>query len=386
MTTKKIALFFLLFVPLCLSPFLLGCNRLDDSGESSSGFETATMTRLQNIIDTTRTQANAKGMIIGIWYPGKGDYIGVSGSDDIAQGSPIDPSKLFRAGSITKTFVTTVALQLVDEGLISLDDPLSKHIPNIPNGNRISLKMLFNHTSGLPNYTDSEIFWNDFYADRFRQFSVRELLDYAFALPMQAEPGVEYHYSNTNTTLLGMIIEQYSHGESLARIVQKRVIEKIGLSNTSFATTETFPGPYIHGFQATATGTFEDWSIYNPSWMWAAGAIISNMNDLKTYMRSICRNEHTLLSPELQARRLHEDWISLRSPMAPTLHYGLGWAKIGGFIFHDGSTSGYHSLIAFDPTTGVTVAMNINTEPEPGSMCVLTLIEVIKTLFPDRPL
>lgn len=350
-------------------------------------FDQAIITQLNNILSEVRTEAAAQGMILAVWSPGRGEYMGLSGIDDTATRSPMDPNKLFRIASISKTFTTTVALQMVDAGLISLDDKVSKYIAGIPNGDIITLAMLFNHTSGLPNYTASMAFWDDLIANRLRVFTPQDLLAYAFALPLQSDPGVAYHYANTNTVLLGLIIEQVNpERETLAQAVNRRVINQIGLANTSFPTTENFPGDYLHGYQSnTIPGSLDDWSIQNPSWMWAAGAVISNIYDLKTYIKALYDNSAHLLSPALQAKRINEDWISIAPATLPTAKYGLGWAQVGGFFWHDGATYGYHCISGYDPTTGTSIVVMMNTHPEDMSTCLSTMLRVVRILYPDRP-
>ena len=349
-------------------------------------FDQATIAVFDSFMAEIRSYASAEGSVLAVWAPGKGEYVKAAGTDEVTTGSAIDPSKLFRIASITKTFSCTVALQMVDEGLINLDDKVSTYITGVPSGDSITLRMLFNHTSGLPNHTGNPAFWTDFIANRLRQFTPQELLNYAWALPMQSAPGAGYHYSNDNTILLGLIVEKVNReGETMAQAVKRRVIDKIGLQNTYFPTTENFPGPYIHGYQLhTTPGTIDDWSIQNPSWIWAAGAVISNIYDLKTYIKAISTNSAGLLSPALQTKRLNDDWVSTGGTTLPTAKYGLGWAQLGGFFYHDGACYGYHSIVAYDPSTDTTVVAMINIHPSDLSTCTAILIKVIQTLFPGR--
>ncbi|MFA5113031.1 MAG: serine hydrolase domain-containing protein [Candidatus Margulisiibacteriota bacterium] len=371
--------FALLFVTVAIAA---GCTT-----SPTPAFDSATVAAFDKIMSDMKTYASAEGFVLLVSVPGKGDYLGVKGTDEVATGSAIDPRKLFRAGSITKTFTNTVTLQLVDEGLISLEATVDKYLTGIPSGDVITIKMLLNHTSGLPNYTASSAFWTAIAADRFHKYTPQDLLNFAFALPMTAAPGTEYHYSNTNTTILGMIIEKYNaQGETLAQAVKRRVIDKIGLINTTFATVETFPGAYLHGYMPNpATGTPEDWSLEDPSWMWAAGAVISNIYDLKAYIKAIYDNSAGLLSPAMQAKRINDDWVSISAEL-PTCKYGLGWVQIGGFFCHDGAVPGYHCIAAYDPATGTTVVAMMNTEPNDISTAMATLLMVIKQLYPTRAL
>jgi D-alanyl-D-alanine carboxypeptidase len=368
----------LLLLPLV---FYFGCA----ASSPTPAFDPTTVAAFDKIVSDMKAYTSAEGFVLLVSVPGKTDYVGVLGTDEVATGSAIDPRKLFRIGSITKTFTNTVVLQLVDEGLISLEATVDKYLTGVPSGDVVTVKMLLNHTSGLPNYTASSAFWAVIVADRFHRYTPQDLLNYAFALPMTAAPGTEYHYSNTNTTILGLIIEKYNtQGETLAQAVKRRVIDKIGLTNTTFATVETFPGAYLHGYMPnTTTGTPEDWSLEDPSWMWAAGAIISNIYDLKSYVKALYENNNGLLSPATQTRRINDDWISIATEL-PSCKYGLGWFQVGGFFGHDGAVPGYHCVAAYDPATGTTIVAMMNTEPRDISSAMATMLLVIKQLYPTR--
>ena len=154
-----------------------------------------------------------------------------------AAGDPIAADTPFRVGSISKPFVATMVLQLVDEGSVDLDEPLSTYLPNTPIGGDVPIRMLLNHRSGLPNYTDQSAFIPDVFEDRNRVFTPDEILAWVEGT-VTDEPGQHFAYSNTNYILLGQLIERVT-GTDLDTALRQRISEPLGLEATRFATVET---------------------------------------------------------------------------------------------------------------------------------------------------
>ena len=143
----------------------------------------------------------------------------------------------FRVASISKPFVATIVLQLVDEGSVDLDETLSTYLPNTPIGGDVPIRMLLNHRSGLPNYTDQSAFITDVFEDRTRVFTPDEILAWVEDA-VTDEPDQHFAYSNTNYILLGQLIERVT-GTDLDTALRQRISEPLGLEATRFAAVET---------------------------------------------------------------------------------------------------------------------------------------------------
>ncbi|CAM5298943.1 serine hydrolase domain-containing protein [Streptomyces narbonensis] len=315
----------------------------------------AVATELDKAIQGVMRDANVPGVTVALSAPGKGTYIRSFGEADTATGTAMSPGLYMRIGSETKTFTVTGVLQLVDEGKVGLDDPISEYVDGVPNGDKITLRQLAGMRSGLFNYTADENFVKALTTNPERQFTPRQLLDYAFAHPVEFPPGEEFQYSNTNTVLLGLAIEKVT-GTPLHDYIQKNVVEPAGLRHTSFPTDAAFPRPHAHGYtNQTASGEVEDATDWNPSWGWAAGAMISNLQDMRSWAKTVATG--TLLTPETQAERLK---IPPGSPDGSG--YGLGIFNIQGWIGHNGSLPGYQSLTIYLPEAQATLAVLLNTD------------------------
>jgi D-alanyl-D-alanine carboxypeptidase len=319
-----------------------------------------TTAQLDGAISTALRDTGAPGAIVGVWGPECG-YEKAFGVADKATGAPMRTDFSHRIGSETKTFTVTGVLQLVDDGAVALDDPIGEYVPGVPEGDRITLRELARMQSGLFNYSEDEDFQRDLVTDPYRPFTPQELLGYAFAHPLDFPPGEGFHYSNTNTTLLGLVIEKVS-GLPLHEFIEERVLQPLGLEDTTFPTDNAFPEPHAQGYTLTSLDgsetTATDW---NPSWGWAAGAMISTLDDLRTWARAVATG--TLLEPATQAQRLE----TVTPPgFNPGAGYGLGIFDAEGWIGHNGSLPGYQTLAVYLPEQHLTLVVMLNTD-EPDS-------------------
>ncbi|MFF3773422.1 serine hydrolase domain-containing protein [Streptomyces sp. NPDC002232] len=311
--------------------------------------------RLDRAVRDVMDETGVPGVSVALSAPGKGTYIRSFGVADKATGAPMDPGLYMRIGSETKTFTVTALLELADQGKVGLDDPISKYVDGVPNGDAITLRNLASMRSGLFNYSADEGFYKAFTSDPYRPFTPQQLLSYSFKHPIQFQPGAEFDYCNTNLILLGLVVEKVS-GTPLNEYIQENVVEPAGLSHTVFPTDAAFPSPHAHGYTVqTASGKLEDATDWNPSWGWAAGAMISDLQDLRTWARVVATG--TLLTPKTQAERLN-----VYPSGIPGAGYGLGIFDVQGWIGHNGSLPGYESLTIYLPEAKATLVVLLNTD------------------------
>lgn len=310
--------------------------------------------QLDDAIRKVMDEAEVPGVQVALSAPGKGAYVRAFGVADKATGAPMTDGLNMRIGSETKTFTVTAMLKLVDAGKIGLDDPIGKYIEGVPNGDRITLRELAGMRSGLFNYSADEGFFKALTSDPQRPFTPQELLDYSFKHPVLFEPNAKFDYCNTNLILIGLVVEKIS-GQTLADYITEEVIEPAGLKNTLFPTGAEFPAPHAQGYtDQTASGKVEDAADWNPSWGWAAGAMISDLPDLRQWAKVLATGE--LLTPATQAERL--DVVQA----LPGTGYGLGIFNVQGWIGHNGSIPGYQTLAVYDAQSKATLVVLLNTD------------------------
>jgi D-alanyl-D-alanine carboxypeptidase len=336
--------------------------------------------RLDTAVDQAMIAAGVPGAIVGIWGP-DGDYVRAFGVADNATGAPMNTDFYSRIGSLTKTFTVTAILQLADQGKLGLDDSIAEFIDGVPLGNRITLRQLARMQSGLVNYTATPEFQKAMLADPRRPFTPHELLDFAFAQPNTFPPGQRFEYCNTNTVLLGLVVQKVS-GQPLDAYIQDHILTPLGMSHTSFPTNNAFPDPHAQGYtKQTADGKEAVATDWDPSWAWAAGAMISTIGDMRIWAPALATGK--LLTPQMQEQRLQ----TVGSPgMPPQDGYGLGIFNLGGWIGHNGSLPGYQTVVVYLPQkqTSLVIMTNTDIEYQGGEPSTTLATAITKELTPDH--
>jgi D-alanyl-D-alanine carboxypeptidase len=250
----------------------------------------------------------------------------------------------FRVGSVTKTFSAVVLLQLADEGRLALDAPVNRYLPKLLPDDRITVRQVLSHRSGLYDYT------NDLFADsvsgfeavRNKVFTYRQLVDFALEKPLTHEPGAAYSYSNTNFVVAGMLIEELT-GHSVRTEYEDRIFKPLKLRDTFYVHPSTaIPGRYARGYLTPDQGgePLVDATDQTVSWAQSAGAIISSARDLDVFYGAL------LGGKLLSAARLGE--MERFTPVDSTTAYGLGLRRrdlsCGVSVYgHTGVVQGYYT-------------------------------------------
>lgn len=304
------------------------------------------------------------------WYHGAGAA---------EQTSVPGPLSRFRIGSVTKTFVATVVLQLVDEGRIALDAPIAAQLPDaIPGGDRMTVRQLMNHTSGLYDYMRepglSTNRWRG--ADRFRHHEPRELLAVAVGHEPYFAPGARFRYSNTNYLVLGLLIEHVT-GHRYGDEIRDRILTPLRLTAT------TVPGddPRVPEPALTAHRDIDGVgrvavTEMNPSLDWAAGEMISTTADLDAFFAALLGGQ--LISPSALAQ------MRQTVPMGMGFHYGLGLQRFdppcGSELWgHGGELLGYVSS-AFRSTSGRSLTMVVGSAASGNALSLFATVTAVYCL------
>jgi D-alanyl-D-alanine carboxypeptidase len=310
-------------------------------------------------------QMGVPGAIVALAIPGEIDYVKAFGIGDTATGIPMTTSDHTRIGSVTKTFVGTAVLQLVDQGRIRLSDPISRYVDEVPNGDAITLDLLGRMRSGLPDYSDSDAFLDRLYTeapsgpDGFA-ITPRQLVDWAFEQPTGFAPGAQWKYCNTNLVLLGMVVEKVT-GVPLGDYLQLNIFGPLGLAQTSYPASGLMPGPYAHGYHKAPNGTVFDATLWNPQWADAAGKIVSSTADLRSW--SVALGKGTLLHPDTQAQRIGDG-----SYVTDGVDYAFAIFNAHGWIGHNGDIPGYTTVSVYLPERDATLVVSVNSDiPQPTS-------------------
>lgn len=359
---------------IAMTVMLLGCGGSGGKGEAS--FSPDIEARIDHLVNNAMSINNIPGVVVGVWAPGQGTHVKAYGTADIETGEAMQTADRVRIASITKTYVATVILQLVDEGKLSLDETIERYLPQIPNAQGITIRELLNHTSGLYDYED-QAFMRSVAQNPMKAWTPAELINVAVSHPPAFAPGSSCVYSNTNYTALGMIIEQVT-ASPLGEEIRKRIIIPLGLLDTEFPLTPDMTGQYSHGYMdMNNTGKLTDITRIDMSWDWAAGAMISDLDDLKVWAKALGIGE--LISDDMQRQRLA--WIDMPE-FANLASYGLGIMKVGPFIGHTGADPGYNSAMYYVPEKEAVIVVLFNY-CSGADIVDATSMGIGKIIFPD---
>ncbi len=333
---------------------------------TSSSLPADLVAKLDAAAQSSFKEAAAPGAIVGVRSP-QGTWTnayGIAEPSGVAKpvtGKPMAVGMHTRIGSVTKTFTGTAIMQLVQHGKVSLDDPIDKYVPGVPNGDKITLRELANMTSGVASYTKSTKFTDILFARPQTIFTPDELLAIGLAESPIFAPGERFDYSNTNTVLLGKVIEKVT-GQPLGEVFKQMIFEPLGLTNTLWPGESTaIPEPYPQGFtlqgDAATPENPSNATNWNPAWGWATGDLISNMSDLLTYGRALGTGQG-LLDPATQTERLES--------IPGAAGYGIAMGCVDGWVGHTGELPGYNTSVFYDTTTDTTVVVQTNSDIPSG--------------------
>jgi len=334
---------------------------------------------LTDIVKKGMIEQRQPGLIVGIWVPDRGTFVHAFGTADLATGEPMRQGDHMRIASVTKTFTATAILQLVDQGKLSLADPLAKFIDGIPNGEKITIRNMLDMSSGIFDFTIDQTFMDKVNADPLMDFSPDDVIEILRRNKADFAPGEKVIYCDTNFILLGVILEKVS-GENAITYIMENVVAPATLTHTTFPASPDMPAPYAHGYYGgeDAKGPLEDFTRSNPELPWTAGAMVSTLEDLRIWAKVLATG--TLLTPALQAERLtfHQFTNMKRAS------YGLGILNFSGFVGHYGMIFGYTTAMFYLPESDATIVVLGNQSSNAGLAATEIFLELAKYLYPER--
>ncbi|MDT0310026.1 serine hydrolase domain-containing protein [Streptomyces sp. DSM 44917] len=277
---------------------------------------------------------------------GEDRWRGAAGVADTRTGRPVTPGMVHRVGSVTKTFTAVAVLRLAETGRIGLDDPVARHLPALEAQGldpAVTIRMLLNHTSGIADYDDLLYPTVESVAEyRHRRFAPEELVRIGLSAPPPGAPGERHSYANTNYILAGLLLERVT-GTTAEAFITRHVIRPAGLRHTTLPVSAAIPGPNARLYEGLY-GLLDpplDVTVYDPSYVWTAGALLSTMEDLTRFYDALFDGE--LLTPASLDAMLST--VPIETPDGQVLGaYGLGIYPVGlpcgTFWGHDGRVWG----------------------------------------------
>jgi D-alanyl-D-alanine carboxypeptidase len=360
----------------------------------------------QAVVDAAAKKLMVPGAMVLLRTP-QGDFSAAYGTTELGTQTPPAANTHFRIASNTKTMTAALIVLLAQDGKLKFSDPVSTYIPDVPNGENITVAQLLKMRSGLYGYTADPALAAVMDANPGKAWTPQEVLDIAFRHPPQFAPDASYEYSNTNYALLGLIAEKVG-GRPLAQQLQERLFGPVGLTQTSLPAADdtSMPAPYSHGYMyggsfyaladdpypadmqaAARAGTLQpvDYTNQNPSYATAAGGAISTADDLATWMKA-------LVSGKVFNADYHQQWLSslqAEDPAAPDgqkYGYGISYQRFGpnaAMFYHGGELPGFNSFMGYDPDNDVALVIwtNLTLSPDGKTTAQALLPAVLDEIY-----
>jgi CubicO group peptidase (beta-lactamase class C family) len=331
------------------------------------------------VVRNTMAQAHLRAVIVRVTVDGK--EIVTQAVGDSMTGVPATTDMHFRNGAVAISYVSTLLLKLVDEKKVSLDDSLSKWLPDFPHAERVTLGQLAQMTAGYPDYVIGNAqFSNEIYANPFQQWTTQDIIAQISARPLLYDPGTNWNYAHTDYVLLGLALEKAT-GRDMPTLLQNEVLGPLGLKSTANSDTPEIPYPVLHAFSSerrqtlkipAGTPFYEESTYWNPSWTITHGAIqTTTIYDMETTAVGVGSGK--LLSADSYKKMVSS---ALRGkthaqPGCPTCFaqnegytYGLGIIISGDWFMQNPLFSGYAGVEAYLPPQKVAIAVAVTYAPE----------------------
>jgi CubicO group peptidase (beta-lactamase class C family) len=303
------------------------------------------------------------------------------GMADIENEVPATPRTVYRIGSVTKQFTSVAIMQLVEQGKLSLDDDVTKYVPNAPtHGRRVLVRHLLNHTSGIPSYTDVG---TEFGRVMRQDLAKDSLLATVKDDSLQFEPGSHFYYNNTGFFLLGMIIERVT-GKPYGDYLREALFRPNGLTSTVYCSVMPLIKHRAQGYEVRANGLVNA-DYISMDLPYAAGSLCSTVGDLARWTQLL----HSGKLVKESSFKAMTTPAKLTSGRPMQYGFGLFMDTVGTHrrIHHGGGINGFISELAYYPDDSLTVVVLSNTAPAPSDEVAENLARVAfgMPLVPDRP-
>ena len=329
------------------------------------------------IVRDVMAERHLKAVIVRVTVDGR--EIVTQAVGESMTGVPATTDMHFRNGAVAISYVSTLLLELVDRKTVSLEDKVSKWLPDLRYSDRVTLGQLAQMTSGYFDYVQSPEFIAAIYAQPFRNWKPEELIAYSTARPLVYEPGTNWNYAHTNYVILGLALEKIT-GKKMSLLLQEMVLSPLGLRNTTDPHSAAIAEPVLHAFSSERRQAlkipkgvrfYEESTYWNPSWTITHGAIqTSNIFDL--HATAVAIGTGRLLSPESYRAMVSTD-LRGKTTALPGCNtcfaqsigytYGLGIVITGNWLIQNPMFFGGAGLEAYLPSQKVAIALAVTYEP-----------------------
>ena len=352
-----------------------------DSVQPSSKAASADAGAIVDIVNKKLAELNLTGAVFGVWRGD--DEVVVDAAGDSPIGVPATADMQLRVGQPMEPMLSTVLLQLNEDGTLGLDEPIAKWVPDFPRADVITPRMLANSTSGISDYVTNPDFLKAFYANPIKGFTSQEILDLATSRPPLFEPGTSFAYSHSDLCLLGIVLEKAS-GKPLQDLLQERVFAPLAMSKSSVVLTPQMTEPMLHGY-TNERAVFEDSTFWNPTAFLNSGNTNSTVTDLARWARALATGE--LLSDSAFKEMMGPSTAGLGALTAEKF-FAFGTAHLNSWLVMNPSFGGYNGVVLYENESKTTIIVYATLGPTANADAnnAVPIGTAISTLLlPDKP-
>ncbi|MEH2210591.1 serine hydrolase domain-containing protein [Nostoc sp.] len=336
--------------------------------------------QLQKLLNEIVVEEKIPGAVMYITTP-KGSWLGATGVSNLSTKTRMKPTDGFSIASMSKTFVAVVVLKLVEQGKIELDRAIATYLPrdispHIVNSDKITVRQLLNHTSGVAEYLDTKAFLQaTAKRSRSQPWTAREAIQYMYQEEPKANPGEKFIYTDCNYILLELIVENTTRG-TLAQAIRSQILKPLGLKHTFTELREPTIGEVATGYgDRNKDGKLDSYAEVNDGNGLGDGGLVSTAEDLAKFAKALFVKK-TLLSPKIM-----KEMLKFKDNGAG-YSYGLGVERFSSplakAIGHSGIAYGFATLLAYLPSENTTIVVLLNNQNVDLKSVARTGIEVVE--------
>ena len=366
-------------ISLCLAAVsLAACTSSASKSAQVTASQSTQAAAIAKIVQNAMKTDHLKAVIIKVTKGG--NVVTTQAFGDSMDGVPATTAMHFRNGAVAFEYVSTLLMEFVDEHKVALNDTIERWMPTLPEAGQVTLKMLANQTTGYPDFETDPAWLAAFNADPFHIWTFNERLKYAFARPVQFAPGTNWSYSHTNFMILGEILSKIGH-EPLDTLLREKVLDPMGLTNTTSTETSDVPGPVLHSFSSerrVAVGIpagrsfYEEATFWNAQWGTPIGANeTTDINDMATTAVEVGSGAllsrssyHAMTDPNLLGfGHAQPNCAGSCFKQTNIYNFGLGVVRSGSWLVQDPLLSGQGSTEAYLPAQKIAIAAVVTFLP-----------------------
>ncbi|MFJ2668270.1 serine hydrolase domain-containing protein [Nocardia fluminea] len=359
-----------------------GCGTEEKSdGSPASAVESAEAAKIADIVRAEMTELDLSSAVYGAWRGEEQIALGALGGSPL--GVPATAEMRLRVGQPMEPMLSTVLWRLDGQGVLKLDEPIARWLPDFPRADKITPRMLADSTSGISDYVTEPEFLKIFGENPIREWTAPQLLERANARPPLFEPGTNFAYAHSDLVVLGEVLQKAAD-KPLGELIAQHITEPLGMHDSKVVLTPQIDEPILHGY-TNERNFFEDSTFWNPTAFLHSGNMNSTVGDVGRWVRALGTGER--LTPEQFQQMMGPSTAGL-GPFTTEKYFAFGVVHLGDWLYMNPSYGGYDGVAFYDTKTETTVVVYDTLGPTSDSNqnnAVGIGTKIATLLVPERP-